>query len=309
MHTVTVVIPAYNAENTIGAAINSILSQTFQDFEIIVVDDASHDSTIQIVKQIEDPRVRLLRHEKNLGPAAARNNALTNADSKWICMLDADDLLDPSYIDTMLANSSHGSTVFLASAVGVFSTRPPSTESHNTHANTSGKLSHRPPPSLSFVEFLNLGVDIKPFFPLAVARDNQLKQRGLGSEWLEFIADLFRCGLELVFINEPLYYYRVHSRNYSSRYEQVLQDIDACNRLLACDWLPVDARKALIARRVGYMRHRPWKALHRGMILQASKDFLRAPGSVLQGYALLRKEIEKHRAIRKDRREPERISW
>jgi succinoglycan biosynthesis protein ExoO len=70
---VSVVIQAYNAQKTIRNAIYSVLEQTVCELEVIVVDDASTDGTVQAVEAVRDPRLRLLRSRRNYGPTAARN--------------------------------------------------------------------------------------------------------------------------------------------------------------------------------------------------------------------------------------------
>lgn len=74
--TVSVVIPTYNRAHLLGRAIKSVLDQTYQDFELIIVDDASSDNTGQVVATFADPRIHYLRHEKNRGAAAARNTGI-----------------------------------------------------------------------------------------------------------------------------------------------------------------------------------------------------------------------------------------
>ena len=98
---VSVVIPAFNAEATIGWAIASAGRQTEQRLEIIVVDDASSDRTSAIVAEAAeaDARIRLLRQPVNAGPAAARNRGIADAKGEWIALLDADD----SYLPERLA--------------------------------------------------------------------------------------------------------------------------------------------------------------------------------------------------------------
>jgi len=86
---ISVVIPAFNSERCIGRAIESILSQTFSDYEIIVVDDGSTDGTADAVKKFGD-RVRYI-YQQNAGPARARNAGLKIASGQWIAFLDADD--------------------------------------------------------------------------------------------------------------------------------------------------------------------------------------------------------------------------
>lgn len=88
---VTVFIPAFNRENYICTAINSILAQTFTDFEVLVVDDGSTDRTAELVQQYTDPRVRLARNPGNLGIPASRNHGLEKARGEYIALLDSDD--------------------------------------------------------------------------------------------------------------------------------------------------------------------------------------------------------------------------
>lgn len=98
--TVSVVMPACNAEATIGAAITSVLSQTYQDVEIIVVDDGSTDGTAARVQRFGD-RTRLIRQERTR-PAIARNRGVLEASGRFVAFLDADDLWLPSKLERQM---------------------------------------------------------------------------------------------------------------------------------------------------------------------------------------------------------------
>jgi glycosyltransferase involved in cell wall biosynthesis len=89
---VSVIIPTYNRESTVGIAIQSVLDQTFADFEVLVIDDGSTDSTESVVRGFGDPRVVYLRQQHSGLPAVARNNALRRARGEYIAFLDSDDL-------------------------------------------------------------------------------------------------------------------------------------------------------------------------------------------------------------------------
>ena len=88
---VSVIIPTYNRASLLARSINSILRQTFQDFEIIIVDDASTDNTQEVVSTIRDPRIRYLKHETNRGGSAARNTGISAAQGDFIAFQDSDD--------------------------------------------------------------------------------------------------------------------------------------------------------------------------------------------------------------------------
>jgi len=91
MPLVSVVIPTYNRQPILLGAIKSVLNQTFQDFEVLVVDDGSSDNTEKIVADIKDPRVRCLHHRVSKGASAARNTGISAASGKLIAFLDDDD--------------------------------------------------------------------------------------------------------------------------------------------------------------------------------------------------------------------------
>jgi glycosyltransferase involved in cell wall biosynthesis len=92
-------MPAYNAEAYIGEAIQSILSQSYMQWELIIVDDGSTDHTVEIVEKYSDPRIKLVRQD-NSGEAAARNTALRNIQGEFLAFLDADDLYLPHHLQS-----------------------------------------------------------------------------------------------------------------------------------------------------------------------------------------------------------------
>lgn len=93
----TVLIPTYNVRQHIHATIQSVLSQTYRDFEILVIDDGSTDGTFKLLQEINDPRLRLLRHE-NQGVSYTRNRGIREACGKYIAFLDGDDQWLPCHL-------------------------------------------------------------------------------------------------------------------------------------------------------------------------------------------------------------------
>ena len=92
---VTVLMAAFNAARFLRESVESILAQTFRDFELVIVDDGSTDDTAEIVRSFHDERIVLLRNERNLGLTASLNRGLRASRGEWIARQDADDISDP----------------------------------------------------------------------------------------------------------------------------------------------------------------------------------------------------------------------
>lgn len=89
---VSIIMPSYNTGRFISETINSVLNQTYKNWELIIVDDCSNDDTDAVVAMYNDERIRYLKNEENSGAAISRNRALREAKGKWIAFLDSDDL-------------------------------------------------------------------------------------------------------------------------------------------------------------------------------------------------------------------------
>jgi teichuronic acid biosynthesis glycosyltransferase TuaG len=101
---VSIIMPAYNAARFIEESINSVLAQTYPNWQLLIVDDCSKDHTKQIIEDVaqQDPRIKALAHTTNQGVIAARNLALTHAQGQYIAFLDSDDLWLPNKLQTQL---------------------------------------------------------------------------------------------------------------------------------------------------------------------------------------------------------------
>jgi succinoglycan biosynthesis protein ExoO len=108
MSRVSILIPAWNAEETILRTLDSAQAQTVSDIEIIVIDDGSTDSTAKLVKSraLADPRIQLCQLVKNSGPAAARNVGIARATGEWLALLDADDTISADRLERLLEAST-----------------------------------------------------------------------------------------------------------------------------------------------------------------------------------------------------------
>jgi len=102
---VSVLMPAYNHERYVADAVESVLSQTYPEWELIVIDDASQDGTWEVLQSFKDVRLRLKRHEVNQGAHATLNEALEMARGEYIAIINSDDVFATNRIDRMLAEA------------------------------------------------------------------------------------------------------------------------------------------------------------------------------------------------------------
>ena len=109
---VSVVMPVYNGEKYLKEAIDSVLSQSYQNIELVIVNDGSTDSGSQIVKKYTDPRIRFVENESNSGIVYSRNKGLESATGKYVATLDSDDIALPDRIEKQVLflenNSEYG---------------------------------------------------------------------------------------------------------------------------------------------------------------------------------------------------------
>ncbi len=102
MPTISVIVPAYNAEKTILETITSVLNQTFTDFELLVINDGSTDRTLELLSTVKDQRLKIFSYP-NGGVSVARNRGITHASGEFIAVLDADDLWTVDKLELQLA--------------------------------------------------------------------------------------------------------------------------------------------------------------------------------------------------------------
>ncbi|MFB6301615.1 MAG: glycosyltransferase [Haloferacaceae archaeon] len=100
---VSVVLPTYERADLVGRAVDSVLAQTFEDFELVVVDDASRDDTPAVVRGYDDDRVTYVRHEVNRHVSAARNTGIAHAGGRYVAFLDDDDEWLPTKLEKQVA--------------------------------------------------------------------------------------------------------------------------------------------------------------------------------------------------------------
>lgn len=144
MARVSIIMPMYNAESYISETIDSVLSQSYADWELIIVDDCSTDNSYDIAREYasKDERIKLLKNECNMGAAKARNIAIYNASGRYVAYLDADDLWMPLKLEKQVVFAE-------ANKCGMCFTSYETIEEDGKHRNYISV-----PESISYTEFL-----------------------------------------------------------------------------------------------------------------------------------------------------------
>jgi glycosyltransferase involved in cell wall biosynthesis len=217
--TFSVVIPAYNQAEFLGEAIDSVLAQTYQHFEVIVVNDASPDNTEEVVRQYTDPRIKYIRHAQNKGLPAARNTGMRAATGDCIALLDSDDYFHPEKL------AAHAAYLEQHPEVGVaynarFELMP---------GEKAIRGLHRPSLTVVLRDFL-FGY---PFAPSdMVIRKSVVKAHGFfdesfrnGGEDMEYPATLALAGCQFASVDRSLTYRRRYSGRYRKNLDARLLDV------------------------------------------------------------------------------------
>jgi len=250
---VSVIMPVFNAERYVGESIKSVLEQTYQNFELIIVDDGSKDRTAEIVETFNDSRIKLIRHPYNMGVAEARNTALKVAKGKWIAPIDADDKWLPERLEKLIEilKEKDEGKYFVADDHIVCFDSP-------TGLKPWGSLFkwyHVPIKfpkdksviSLSLDEFLKWEITVHPIFPLQpVKSHNIVYQRDyVPYDDAVFYYELFRIGLMLRVTKVAFYLYRLTPNSISTK-EPPDTNIEAVEYLLSKEGFSDKEKRLLI---------------------------------------------------------------
>lgn len=109
---VSIIMPSWNTGRFIAESIESVLAQTYKNWELLIVDDCSTDNTDKVVASFKDTRIKYFKNEKNSGAALTRNRAMREAQGEWIAFLDSDDLWAPNKLEKQLGFMNDNGYVF-----------------------------------------------------------------------------------------------------------------------------------------------------------------------------------------------------
>lgn len=213
---VSVVMPAYNAERTLGEAVESILAQTFRDFEFIICNDASTDKTRSVLKNITDKRVRIIHNDTNIGPGPSRDRAIEIACGRWLAFIDADDAWAPERLETLLyqTDASPNKMIF-DDILECHDTAHGMVPWHNLRGKYAFSDNHSGIVDVPLDLFVcSKRLLIKPLVPAAFVKNNCIRHRSRPDskepvEDTDFFLQLMALGLGIRYIPKPMYLYRI----------------------------------------------------------------------------------------------------
>ena len=120
MTKISVIIPIFNTEMFVQQCLKSVVEQTYKDIEIICVNDCTKDSSIKIIEEFQDDRIKIIHHKENLGLAKARNTGLSNANGEYVFFLDSDDFIEETILEKLLNEIEKTNVDMVFSRVNVF---------------------------------------------------------------------------------------------------------------------------------------------------------------------------------------------
>lgn len=201
----SVILPVYNGEKTIGKAIDSVLNQKYSDIELIAVDDCSRDGTYQLLGHLSqsDSRIHVLRNEKNLGAAQSRNKGIAQAKGEYIAFIDADDCWDRDKIEKQLLVLQNKDAHLCYTASRIF-------DENNNVLNSHKHV----PTEISYKGLLMENVIV---CSSVILRRDILPHNPFNGEYFheDFVLwlSLLKNGCKAVGIDEPLVNYRLGGRS------------------------------------------------------------------------------------------------
>ena len=229
MPRVTVLMPTYNVAPYVREAIESVLRQTYSDFDLLVIDDCSTDNTVEVVRNIDDPRIHIVQNEKNVGLAENLNRGLSLITTEYVARMDGDDIAEPCWLEREVAVlDSHPEIGICSGGFERFGTVKSLVRFPERHEDCMANM------------LFECSV-IVPTFRMSLYRDY-----GLRYSTEEFPAEDYRFWAEclrvtrIYNIQETLFHYRMHPTQICTARRKEQQHKVAQVRLYMLEWLSED---------------------------------------------------------------------
>lgn len=214
MDKVSIIIPVYNAEKYIRETIENIKEQSYNNWEIILVDDGSYDKSVEIINEYISDKIKLIKLDKNSGPAKARNIGITNATGKYLCFQDADDLWKADKLEKQIKYMEDNHIAF--SYTGYYYTD----ENANIikHVHIQEELDYKE--ALKNTRILTISV----MFNLEIIKKEEIYMDEIENEDIATWWRILKNGYKAYGIDEPLVLYRRgHKSLTSNKFKNALK--------------------------------------------------------------------------------------
>lgn len=234
---ISVIVPIYNAEKSLENCIQSILSQTYNNFELILIDDGSKDNSLSICKQMADNDARIsVVHQDNAGASAARNRGLEIAHGEWIVFVDSDDTVKPNYIEDLYKETiKDHSVVIVVSGVSVYRKESWSEDVSFPYQTT---LVRDYQTLFSNIRLHKYGFSVGKLYKSSIIKNNLLRfdEKVCIAEDMMFMMNYlitsFQCSTDtkITFIKECNYCYQIHDGSLSTSVSSFQQEYYSYNK-------------------------------------------------------------------------------
>lgn len=204
---VSIIMPAYNCEKYVFEAINSVLAQTYKNWELLVLDDGSKDNTLQIIEEFsrKDSRIKAFPNRKNMGVSATRNRGIELASGDWIAFLDSDDMWEPLKLEKQFEVVENKSVEFLFTGSSYVNEEG---EPFKGLFEIPEKVTYKKLRNQNVISCSSVLVKKKYFENIKMEKDEMHEDYAV---WLRIL----KLGVTAYGVNEPLLIYRI-SRNSKS---------------------------------------------------------------------------------------------
>lgn len=229
MAKVTVLMPTYNVAPYVKEAIDSVLQQTYNDFELLIIDDCSTDDTISVVRGINDPRIRIVQNDKNVGLAENLNRGLSYIFTEYVARMDGDDIAEPFWLEREVAIlDSHPDIGICSGGFERFGTVKSLVRFPEQHEDCMANM------------LFECSV-IVPTFRMSLYRDYGLRYNtdAFPAEDYRFWAECLRV-TRIYNIQETLFHYRMHPTQICTARREEQQRKVAQVRRYMLEWLSED---------------------------------------------------------------------
>ena len=219
MAKISVIIPTYNRKKTLKKAIESVLSQTDRDLELIIVDDGSTDGTEKLVNEYKDARIKYFKRE-NHGIGASRNFGIDNASGEYLTFVDSDDYLDENFVKNMYKKAKEDKLdILVCDYTNIYTSGKKEEKKISDFENTT--LRKNP----ELVNIINLGPCNKIYKKTLFKKSENRFEENIKYEDVNFVIKVLKSAENIGKLNEPLNYFLVDNLSETKTYDDKVFDI------------------------------------------------------------------------------------